>query len=190
MSLPRHDVPQEAFAVVSRFRDDFFDCLSTRGDTLFELTDALLCADGPVRAPVDLTMTAEHRRGYDAMYDALNSAPPDGGPVDLVDHLRSHPAPARPPGRRRPLPPRGRSPPSRAGSPPPVSATGSGKSARTCPARPVHPNPTGQAPDGAPAPRYDVGKTVKRPDSITARDRPHHKEQAQALLAVLGPVAG
>jgi hypothetical protein len=35
--------------------------------------DVLLCADGPVRAPVDLTLVAEHRRGHGAMYDALNS---------------------------------------------------------------------------------------------------------------------
>ncbi|MDP9615798.1 hypothetical protein JOF35_008136 [Streptomyces demainii] len=33
---------------------------------------ALLCADGPVTAPVDLTLVAEHRRGHGAMYDALN----------------------------------------------------------------------------------------------------------------------
>ncbi|GAA2518831.1 hypothetical protein GCM10010393_59730 [Streptomyces gobitricini] len=63
----------KAFAEASRFRDDFFDCLTARGDTLFELTDALLCADGPVTTPVDLTLTAEHRRGHGAMYDALNS---------------------------------------------------------------------------------------------------------------------
>lgn len=42
----------EAFAKASRFREDLFDCLSARGDELFDLTDALLCADGPVRAPV------------------------------------------------------------------------------------------------------------------------------------------
>ncbi|WP_406100460.1 hypothetical protein [Streptomyces sp. NBC_01013] len=34
--------------------------------TLFELTDALLRADGPVTTPVDLTLTAEHRRGHPA----------------------------------------------------------------------------------------------------------------------------
>lgn len=42
MSLLHHDVRREAFAVASHFRDDFFDCLTVRGDTLFELTDALL----------------------------------------------------------------------------------------------------------------------------------------------------
>jgi hypothetical protein len=35
-------------------------------------------ADGPVATPVDLTLTAEHRRGIGAMYDALNS-----GNVDM-----------------------------------------------------------------------------------------------------------
>ncbi|GAB2798888.1 hypothetical protein GCM10027091_33340 [Streptomyces daliensis] len=64
--------PGEAFAKASRFRDDLFDCLTARGDELFELVDALLCADGPVRALVDLTLVAEHRRGHGAMYDALN----------------------------------------------------------------------------------------------------------------------
>ncbi|GAA5707623.1 hypothetical protein AQJ43_35930 [Streptomyces avermitilis] len=58
--------------MASRIWDDFFDCLPVRGDTLFELTDALLCADGPVTALVDLTLTAAHRRGHGAMYDALN----------------------------------------------------------------------------------------------------------------------
>jgi hypothetical protein len=41
--------PGEAFAKASRFRDDLFDCLTARGDELFELVDALLCADGPGR---------------------------------------------------------------------------------------------------------------------------------------------
>lgn len=51
-----HDIRaviRESFAVASRFRDDFFDCLTARGDTLFEMTDALLCVDGPVTTPVD-----------------------------------------------------------------------------------------------------------------------------------------
>jgi hypothetical protein len=72
MSLLHHDVQREALAVASHFRDDFFDCLTAQEDTLFELTDALLCVDGPVTTPVDLTLTAEHRRGHGAMYDALN----------------------------------------------------------------------------------------------------------------------
>jgi hypothetical protein len=38
---------------------------------LLELTDAILCADGPVRSLVELTLVAEHRRGHGAMYDAV-----------------------------------------------------------------------------------------------------------------------
>jgi hypothetical protein len=46
--------------------------LTARADALFELTDAVLCADGSVRSLVDLTLVAEHRRGHGAMYDALS----------------------------------------------------------------------------------------------------------------------
>ncbi|MFD7781206.1 hypothetical protein [Streptomyces sp. NPDC059753] len=32
----------------------------------------MLCADGPVTSRVELTLTAEHRRGHGAIYDAVN----------------------------------------------------------------------------------------------------------------------
>jgi hypothetical protein len=51
---------------------EFYRCLTGRADALFELTDALLCTDGPVKTLVDLTLAPEHRRGYGAMYDGLN----------------------------------------------------------------------------------------------------------------------
>jgi DDE superfamily endonuclease len=57
---------------LSRFRHEFYASLTARADALFELTDAVLCADGPVTSLVDLTLVAEHRRGHGAMYDALN----------------------------------------------------------------------------------------------------------------------
>ncbi|MGW1766109.1 NF041680 family putative transposase [Streptomyces sp. NPDC002073] len=79
MSLLHHDARAEAFAEASRFRGDFYGCLTSRRDVLFELTDALLCADGPVTSPVDLTLLAEHRRGHGALYDALNR-----GRLDVV----------------------------------------------------------------------------------------------------------
>lgn len=56
---------------LARFRVELYECLTARADALFELTDAVLCADGPVRSLVDLTLVAEHRRGHGAMYDAL-----------------------------------------------------------------------------------------------------------------------
>src|SRR5215213_9247225 len=61
-----------ALGELSRFRREFYTSLTTRADALFELTDAVLCADGPVRSLVDLTLVAEHRRGHGAMYDALS----------------------------------------------------------------------------------------------------------------------
>jgi hypothetical protein len=60
-----------ALGELSRFRQEFYASLTSRADALFELTDAVLCADGPVRSLVDLTLVAEHRRGHGAMYDAL-----------------------------------------------------------------------------------------------------------------------
>ncbi|GIF13538.1 hypothetical protein Ate01nite_35700 [Actinoplanes teichomyceticus] len=55
-----------AAGVLPGFRDELYRCLTARSDALLELADAVLCADGPVRASVDVTLTAEHRRGHDA----------------------------------------------------------------------------------------------------------------------------
>jgi DDE superfamily endonuclease len=60
-----------------------YGCLTARADALFELCDALLCTEGPVKALVDLTLAAEHRRGHGAMYDGLNQ-----GCID-VERLRT-----------------------------------------------------------------------------------------------------
>lgn len=62
----------KALATLSRFRTDFYDCLTARSDGLFELTDALLCTDGPVKTLVDLALAPEHRRGHGALYGGLN----------------------------------------------------------------------------------------------------------------------
>ncbi|WPO69145.1 NF041680 family putative transposase [Streptomyces sp. KN37] len=75
-------VRREAFAEASRFRGEFYECLTARRDALFELADAVLRADGAVKSPVDLTLLPEHRRGYGAMYGGLNH-----GRID-VDRLR------------------------------------------------------------------------------------------------------
>ncbi|WP_412075985.1 transposase [Streptomyces xanthophaeus] len=72
MSLLPDDVRREAFAEASRFRGEFYECLTARRDELFELVDAVLCADGAVKSPVDLTLLPEHRRGHGAMYGGLN----------------------------------------------------------------------------------------------------------------------
>ncbi|MCA1674252.1 MAG: transposase [Actinobacteria bacterium] len=56
---------------LTEFRLEFYQCLSARADALFELTDAVLCAEGPVTSLVELSLAAEHRRGHGALYDGV-----------------------------------------------------------------------------------------------------------------------
>ncbi|WP_438363974.1 NF041680 family putative transposase [Streptomyces viridosporus] len=73
MSLSVFRSAGDALDVLSRFRVEFYECLHARADALFELTDAILCKDGPVQTLVDLSLEAEHRRGHGALYQALNT---------------------------------------------------------------------------------------------------------------------
>jgi hypothetical protein len=82
MSVVNDAAAVESLDVLSRFRSEVYVCLTARADALFELADAVLCTDGPVRNLVGLTLAPEHRRGHGALYDALNQ-----GRVDL-DRLR------------------------------------------------------------------------------------------------------
>src|ERR1700731_3028027 len=70
-SLLEHAAGVEPLAVLSRFRRDFHGCLTARRDELFELADAVLCTDGPVRALAGLSLAPEHRGGHGALYDAV-----------------------------------------------------------------------------------------------------------------------
>lgn len=60
-----------AVGELAAFRQEFYRCLPLRADALFELCDAVLCADGPVTTLVGLSLVAEHRRGHGALYDGL-----------------------------------------------------------------------------------------------------------------------
>src|SRR4051812_10440748 len=78
-------VDQSVAAAADRlraFRGELYGCLGRRADELFELTDALLCTEGPVCSLVGLCLAPEHRRGHGALYDAINV-----GQVD-VERLR------------------------------------------------------------------------------------------------------
>lgn len=44
------------------FRERLRGCLTARGDALFELADAVLCSDRPVRSLVQLSLEPEFRR--------------------------------------------------------------------------------------------------------------------------------
>ncbi|MFI2652270.1 transposase [Micromonospora fulviviridis] len=72
MSVRDDGARVESLSVLSAFRTEFYRCLTARADVLFEVTDALLCTDGPVRSLVDLVLAPEHRRGHGGMYDGLN----------------------------------------------------------------------------------------------------------------------
>lgn len=89
----------ESLAVLSAFRAELYRCLARRADELFELADAVLCADGPVRTLVGLSLAPEHRRGHGALYDAVNA-----GRIEfarLAWSLAVLPLPAWPDGRIR-----------------------------------------------------------------------------------------
>ncbi|MEO3856682.1 transposase [Acrocarpospora sp. B8E8] len=76
------------------FRAGLHRLLWRRADALFGLADAMLCAQGPVRWPAELSMEPEFRRGHGSVYDAL-----DAGRVDeagLRRLLLGVSAPARP----------------------------------------------------------------------------------------------
>jgi hypothetical protein len=64
--------PKTAIGALARFGQEAYECFTARADVLFELTDAVLCTDGPVRSLVGLSLAPEHRRGHGALYDALN----------------------------------------------------------------------------------------------------------------------
>ncbi|MGH3448602.1 MAG: NF041680 family putative transposase [Nocardioidaceae bacterium] len=69
----------DALGDLARFRGGFYGSLTARADALFELTDALLCTEGPVHTLVGLSLAPEHRRGHGALYDGL-----DAGRLDVA----------------------------------------------------------------------------------------------------------
>ncbi len=56
---------------LAAFRTGWYDCLGRRAAALFELTDALLCAPGPVSSVPSLSLEPVHRRGWGSLYAAL-----------------------------------------------------------------------------------------------------------------------
>ena len=61
-----------ALGQLAAFRGELYRCFTARADELFELADAVLCADGPVKTLVGLSLAPEHQRGHGALYDAVN----------------------------------------------------------------------------------------------------------------------
>lgn len=47
---------------LSGFRRELYRCLTQRADAVFDVVDAVLCADGSVRSLPELSLIGEHRR--------------------------------------------------------------------------------------------------------------------------------
>jgi hypothetical protein len=67
------DVPAsgDELGVLAGFREAWHGCLTRRVDALLELTDALLCAPGPVSSVPSLSLEPTFRRGHGSLYAAL-----------------------------------------------------------------------------------------------------------------------
>jgi hypothetical protein len=66
-----------AYEALRDFRRRLYGCLASRADALFELTDAILCADHAVTSLVQLSLVPAFRRGHGALYAGLA-----GGRID------------------------------------------------------------------------------------------------------------
>ena len=61
----------DRYMALREFRARLYGCLTARADALFELCDAILCADHAVTSLAELSLVPEFRRGHGALYDAL-----------------------------------------------------------------------------------------------------------------------
>lgn len=71
-SVPDRDGRHAALCELKEFRVDLRACLTRWGDALFEITDAVLCSEGPVRNLAELTLVPEHARSHGSVQRAMN----------------------------------------------------------------------------------------------------------------------
>ncbi|MFE4798266.1 transposase [Streptomyces sp. NPDC056708] len=72
-SVPDRDGRDAALRELKEFRVDLHACLTRWGDALFEITDAVLCSEGPVRNLAELTLVPEHVRSHGSVQRAMNN---------------------------------------------------------------------------------------------------------------------
>ncbi len=71
------------------FRGGFYDCLTGWGDALFELTDAAICAPGPISSVPALSLDPAFRRSHGSLYKALSKGDIDAsGMRELLASFR------------------------------------------------------------------------------------------------------
>ena len=63
--------PTATAAALTAFRHDLHACLTRWGDTLFELTDAVVHAPSPVHSIPHLSLEPTFRRSHGSLYKAL-----------------------------------------------------------------------------------------------------------------------
>ena len=66
-------MPPSPLARLGAFRTELHACFLRRADALFELSDALLCAQTPLPSLPHLSLEPVHRRGWGGIYAALAS---------------------------------------------------------------------------------------------------------------------
>src|SRR5215211_3753791 len=77
------------------FRRSFYECFRRRKDALFELTDAILSADGATPSPAHLSLQTSHRRGWGSLYAALCKGRIDAVDVSVWDRCDAECSPER-----------------------------------------------------------------------------------------------
>lgn len=77
-----------ALEQLTQFRTGLYRCLTRWPDALFELTDAVVCASGPVGSVPSLSLEPEFRRSHGSLYKALANGAVDTDRLDrlLVTH--------------------------------------------------------------------------------------------------------
>ena len=88
-----------AWRLLAGFRGEFYRCLTRRGDALFGLADAVLCAGGRVTDLARLSLVPESGRGHGGVYDGVNAGRVEIGRLRVS--LAGLPLPAWPDGRIR-----------------------------------------------------------------------------------------
>jgi DDE superfamily endonuclease len=88
-----------ARAMLTGFRGELYRCLTRRGDALFCLADAVLCAPGRVSDLARLSLVPECGRGHGGVYDGVNAGRVEIGRLRVA--LAGLPLPAWPDGRIR-----------------------------------------------------------------------------------------
>ncbi|MFI1591892.1 hypothetical protein ACH4WW_28735 [Streptomyces halstedii] len=72
-SWPEPLAHETALHELQEFRVDLRSCLPWWGDALFEIADAVLCGEGPVRNLAELSLVPGYARSHGSIQRAMNN---------------------------------------------------------------------------------------------------------------------